>query len=203
MLSKYGKLLLGAYILKKFISEDSNQVSEQKTNGIMSRCGKLILATYLVNWLKSGKHYGTREHEESTGGLLHKHGKLMLTTYAVKKLKPKKSEKEAEKPDLGMKSPVHGSLSLLHRAKKYGKWALGVYLLRKFKHPEPEAKIKEVVDKEAHEEGKGPSMITFNRIVVGVLAGVTAIVGALAGVTAINAIKKYRAKHCGHKSGVE
>ena len=44
MLSKYGKLLLGAYILKKFISEDSNQVSEQKTNGIMSRCGKLILA---------------------------------------------------------------------------------------------------------------------------------------------------------------
>lgn len=192
MLSKYGKLLLGVYILKRLIlgkSHTVSEVSEHKRCGTVSKYGKLIVSAYLIKELRAWG-YGTRGKK---GGLLSRYGKLMLTTCAVKKLRSEKSPKEKEQPEKIIKpSTNHGSF-LPHVAKKYGKWLLGVYIMKKFHHREPEAEITEVVETETYEEDKGSSMIKFNKI----------IVGALAGVTAVYVIKKYRTKHLGHKIDVE
>jgi hypothetical protein len=193
LLSKYGKLLLGAYILRRLHSSNSHEVSEHRSSGMLGKYGKLILGAYLVKRFRAGKRHGTAEHEESTEGLLHRYGKLMLTTYAMKRLRSRKSHKEMEQPQEYVEPPTrHGSF-LPHMAMKYGKWLLGAYLMRRFHHRGPEAEITEVVETETYEEDKGSSMFKFNTIMV----------GALAGVTAVYAIKKYRAKHCGYKIEVE
>lgn len=196
MLNKCGKLLLGVYILKRLSSKNSqeiSEVSEPKRSGAVRKYGKLILGAYLMKRLKAGRYYGTREREESSGGLLHKYGSLMLTTYAMKKLRSRKSHKETEQPEQYNEPSVeHGSF-LPQMAKRYGKWLLGVYLVRRFHHKEPEADIEEMVETEPYDEEEETSMITFNKV----------IMCALAGVTAIYAIKKYRAKCCGHNIDVE
>ncbi|WP_410509869.1 hypothetical protein RSJ42_06995 [Methanosarcina hadiensis] len=187
MLGKYCKLLLGVYILKKLNSGNSHEVteiSEHKKSGLISKYSKLILGAYLMRRLKTGRYYGTRVHEESTGGLLHRYGSLMLTTYAAKKLRAKKSHKETEQLQ-DVKQPAHGSSFLPHAAMRLGKWLLGVYLLKKFHHKEPESEIEEIVETETYEEDKGSSLINLNKV----------IVGALVGVTAMYAVKKYRANH--------
>lgn len=195
MLNRYCKLLLGAYILKKLNSGNSHEiteVSEHKKSGMISTYIKLILGAYLMKRLRTGRYYGAREHEESTGGLLHRYGSLMLTTYAVKKLRSRKSHKETEQTQYTEPS-VHGSSFLPHKAKKLGKGLLGVYLLKRLHHKEPEAETTEMVEAETYEVDKGSSLINLNKV----------IMGALVGVTAMYAIKKYRAKCCGHKIDVE
>lgn len=196
LLNKHCKLLLGAYILKRVCLKsphEVSEVSEPERGGAMSKCGKLILGAYLIKRLREGRYYGTREHEESTGGLLRKYGKLMLTTYAIKRLRSRKSQKETEQPEEYMEPSVEGRSSLPRMAKKYGKWLLGVYLMKRFHHKEePEAEVAEALETEAEEEGEGSSMIIFK-----------IIMGALAGITAIYAIKKYRAKCCGQNTDVE
>jgi hypothetical protein len=184
MLSKYGKLLLGAYILKRLISGKSHtvsEVSEHKRCGTVSKYGKLILSAYLIEELRTWG-YGTRERKE---GLLNRYGKLMLTTCAVKKLRSGKSHKEKEQPEKNIKTSTNHGPFLPHAAKNFGKCLLGIYLLRKFHHRAPEAEIEEIDETETYDEDKETSMIKFNTI----------IVGALAGITAAYAIKKYRAKH--------
>lgn len=196
MLNKCGKMLLGVYILKKLSLKNSqkiSEVSEPKRSGAVRKYGKLILSAYLMKKLRARRYYGTREHEESSGGLLHKYGSLMLTTYAMKKLKSRKSHKETEQPEHYTEPSVeHGSF-LPHMAKKYGKWLLGVYLVRRFHHKEPEAEIEEVVETEPYYEEEEPSMTTFNKI----------LLFALAGISAMYVIKKYRAKCCEHNIDVE
>jgi len=195
MLSKYGKLLLGAYILKKLISGNPHTVSEvskHKMCGAVSKYGKLILSAYLIEELRAWG-YGTREHGERKEGLLSRYGKLMLTTCAVKKLRSGKSNKEKEQPEKVIKTSTNHGSFLPHTAKKFGKCLLGIYLLRKFHHRAPEAEIEEIVETETYEEDKETSMIKFNTI----------IVGALAGITAAYAIKKYRAKNIEDKIDVE
>lgn len=187
MLGKYCKLLLSVYILKKLNSGNSHEVteiSERKKSGIISKYSKLILGAYLMRRLKAGRYYGTRGHEESTGGLLNRYGSLMLTTYAMKKLRSRKSHKETEQPQY-MEPSVHGSSFLPHTAKKLGKWLLGIYLLKRLHHEEPDAEIEETIEIETYEEDKGSSLINLNKV----------IVGALVGVTAMYAVKKYRANH--------
>lgn len=203
MLNKYGKLLLGAYILKKLGSRKSHNISRQKGNGMLSKYSKLILSAYLMRKLRAGISYGTRGHEESTGGMLKKYGKLMLTTYAVKKLQSGKSHEKIEQPEQHMKSSVGSSLmhagsSLAHVVKKYGKWIIGIYVLKKLHHvkklhhEKSKGETKEIVATKTYEE-KGSSMVKFGAIVMGVLAGATAIY----------AFKKYRAKHHGYRIEVE
>ncbi|HOW13915.1 hypothetical protein [Methanosarcina sp.] len=194
MLSKYGKLLLGACIMKRLVSGKSHkvsEVSEHKRCRAVSKYGKLILSAYLIEELRTWG-YGTREHGERKEGLLSRYGKLMLTTCAVKKLRSGKSHKEEEQPEKNIKPSSNQGSFLPHMVKKYGKWLLGVYLLRKFHHREPEAELEEVEVK-TYEEDKGSSMIKFNKVAM----------GALAGITAAYAIKKYRAKHSEDKTGVE
>mgnify|MGYP007011025764 CR=1 FL=1 len=177
--------------MKKLISGKSHtvsEVSEHKRCGAVRKYGKLILSAYLIKELRAWG-YGTREKK---GGLLSRHGKLMLTTCAVKKLRSGKSHKEEEQPEKNIKPSSNQGSFLPHMAKKYGKWLLGVYLLRKFHHREPEAELEEVEVK-TYEEDKGSSMIKFN----------TLAMGALAVITAAYAIKKYRAKHSEDKTGVE
>ncbi|MHC1754199.1 MAG: hypothetical protein AB9861_01985 [Methanosarcina sp.] len=193
LLSKYGKLLLGAYILRRLHSGNSHEVSEHKRSGTISKYGKLILGAYLMGKLRSGKFYGTKEHEESTGGMLNKYGKLMLTTYAMKRLRSGNSHEKTEQSQQYTEPSIHGTSSLSRMAKKYGKLLMGAYLLRRFHHEEPEAEVTEIVETETYEEGRGSSMIRFN----------TVLVGALAGVTALYAVKRYRAKHRGYKIEVE
>jgi hypothetical protein len=190
LLGRYGKLLLGAYILRKLKSGNSHEVSGPEKNGMLSKYGKMILGAYLMKKLRTGKYFGTREHEESTGGLLQKYGKLMLTTYAVKKLRSGKSHEEVErsKQDAEPSACVSSFLSCI--TKKYGKWLLSAYLIKRLHNREP--KTEEVVETETYEE-KEPSMINFNKI----------IICALAGVTAVYAIKKYKAKNSGYKIEVE
>jgi len=196
LLSKFGKLLLSAYILKRLDSGNSHKVadvSEHKKNGMVSKYGKLILGAYLMKRFRVGRYYGTLTHEEGTGGLLNKYGKLMLTTYALKRLHSRKSHKKTEYYE-EMEPPAHHGSFLPHLVMKYGKWLLGVYLMRKFHHKEPEAEVTEMAETEAYEEDEGSSTFKFNTI----------IVGALAGMAAIYAIKRYRAKHCcGYEIDVE
>jgi hypothetical protein len=78
-------------------------------------------------------------------------------------------------------------------AKNYGKWLMGIYLLKGLHHREPEAEIEETVETETGEKEKGSSMLKLDKI----------IMGAIVGVTAMYAIKKYRTKCCGHKIDVE
>ena len=196
MLNKCGKLLLGVYILKRLSSknpQEISEVSEPKRSGAVRKYGKLILSAYLMKKLRAGRYYGTREREESSGGLLHKYGSLMLTTYAVKKLKSRKSRKETEQPEQYIEPSVEQGSFLPHMAKRYGKWLLSVYLVRRFHHKEPEAEIEEMVETKPYDEEEEPSMITFNKI----------ILGALVGISAMYVIKKYRAKCCEHNIDVE
>lgn len=177
--------------MKKLISGKSHtvsEVSEHKRCRAVRKYGKLILSAYLIEELRTWG-YGTGERKE---GLLSRYGKLMLTTCAVKKLRSGKSHKEEEQPEKNIKPSSNQGSFLPHMVKKYGKWLLGVYLLRKFHHREPEAELEEVEVK-TYEEDKGSSMIKFN----------TVVMGALAGITAAYAIKKYRAKHSEDKIGVE
>jgi hypothetical protein len=195
MLSKYSKLFLGAFLLKRLISGNSHtvsEVSEHKRCGTVSKYGKLILSAYLIEELRTWG-YGTREHGERKEGLLSRYGKLMLTTCAVKKLRSGKSHKEKEQPEKNIKTSTNHGPFLPHAAKNFGKCLLGIYLLRKFHHRAPEAEIEEIVETEIYDEDKETSMIKFNTI----------IVGALAGITAAYAIKKYRAKHSEDNINVE
>lgn len=194
LFGKFGKLLLSAYVLKKLNSGNSHKVSEPKKNGIMSKYSKLILSAYLMKKLGTGKYSGTREQEGSKGGLLHKFGKLMLTTYAVKKLRSEKVPDETEQSrQYTEKSSIQCSSSSPHTAKKYGKALMGAYLLKRLHHRKPETETTEAVETKTYEESGGPSMIKFSTIVM----------GAVAGATAIYAIKKYRAKHSEYKIEAE
>lgn len=195
MSNKYVKLLLGVYILKRLglrNSHEVSEVSESKKSGAVRKYGKLILGAYLMKKLGVSRYYGTGERG-STGGLLNRYAKLMLTTYAVKRLRSRKSRKETEQPEEYMEPSTSHCSFLRHKVKKIGKWVLGAYLLKRFHHREPEAEIEEIVETETQEEDEGTSMIKLNKVVV----------GALAGITAIYAIKKYRAKHSGYKIDVE
>lgn len=196
MLNKCCKLLLGVYILKRLSpknSQEISEVSEPKRCGAVRKYGKLILGAYLMKRFKTGRYYGTRESEESSGRLLHKYGSLMLTTYAMKKLRSRKSHKGTEPPEQYTEPSVEQGSFLPHMAKRYGKWLLGVYLLRRFHYKEPEAEIEEMAETEPYDEEEETSMLTFNKI----------ILGALAGISAMYVIKKYRAKCCEHNIDVE
>lgn len=178
----------------KLKSGNSRKISKPKKNGILSKYGKLILSAYLMKRLRTGEHNGTREHEESKEGLLQKYGKLMLTTYAIKKLQSGKSHEETEQPQQYMEEPSTEYRSMLPQTvKKYGKWLTGAYLMKKLHHREPEAETTEVVETEICEEDKGSSMVKLSTIVM----------GAVAGATAIYAIKKYRARQSGYRIEVE
>ena len=193
LLSKYDKLLLGAYILRRLHSGNSHEVSEHRRSGMLGKYGKLMLGAYLVKRFRAGRHHKTAELEKSTEVLLHRYGKLMLTTYVMKKLRSEKSRNETEQSQQYMEPSMHGNSLLPHMAKKYGKWLLGAYFVRRFHHKEPRAKITEIVETEAYEEDKGSSMVKFNTIMM----------GALAGVTAVYIFKRYRAKHSGYKIEVQ
>lgn len=160
---------------------------------MLGKYAKLLLGAYLVERMKAGKYFETREHKQGKEGLLHKYGKLMLATYAVKKLQSRKPHEETEQFHQCMEPPVYGSSTLPHAAKKFGKWFLSLYLIKKFHHREPVAEKTEVIETEKYKEDKRSSMIKLDTI----------LVGALAGATVLYAVKKYRSKHSGHKVNIE
>lgn len=178
----------------KLKSGNSREISEPKKNGILSKYGKMILGAYLMKKLGTGEHYRPKEHEENKEGLLQKYGKLMLTTYAIKKIQSGKPHEETGQPQQYVKEPSTQYSSMLpHKVKKYGKWLTSAYLMEKLHHKEPEAETTEVVETETCEEDKGSSMVKLSTIVM----------GAVAGTTAIYAIKKYRARQNGYRVETE
>jgi hypothetical protein len=97
-MSKYGKLLLSAYLMKKIKSVESS-----KSRGTMRKYAKLAFGAYLLNKLKSGKTQKkvgaeVEPEEEITGkGSSMKIGKIILgglvgatLIYALKKRVAKK-----------------------------------------------------------------------------------------------------------------
>jgi len=112
--------------------------------------------------------------------LLHmkRYGKLLLSAYVMKKVKSGGPQKS-------------GGL-----IKKYGKLVLGAYLLEKLKsgisekEAVPEMELEEV---KSNETGGGSSMLKLGKVVMGMLAGATAIY----------ALKKYSAKKNGYKIKVQ
>jgi hypothetical protein len=70
-MSKYGKLLLSAYIMKKMKSEGS-----PRSRGKMHKYAKLALGAYLLNKLKSGKTQKEVKVEPEEEIILSKAGKV-------------------------------------------------------------------------------------------------------------------------------
>jgi hypothetical protein len=152
---------------------------------LLGKYGKLLLSVYLLEKLRKGERFGTREAEESTGGLLKKYGKLMLTTFAVKKLRSKEVSYETKKSQQGVEESAMKCCLLLHNTmKKCGIVLIGAYLLKKIYHREIETKVTKELENKEYKKSEGPRMVKLSTIVM----------VAAAGATAVYAVKKHRSK---------
>jgi len=80
----------------------------------MKSYGKLLLSTYLIKKINSGKF-------KKSGGPINKYGKLVLGAYVLNKLKSEKSQKEVEPEKLELNKSGEGS-----SMKKFRKVVVGV-----------------------------------------------------------------------------